>query len=83
MGSLASAARALRRYAKDGVTRMGVRVTLRRNEPVEKAMRRLKKTIEKEGLRRDAMRHRYYESKSVRRRRTRHKNARKMRRAAV
>ena len=62
---------------------MGVKIKLRNNEPVEKAMRRLKKTIEREGLRRDAMRHRYFETESVRRRRQRHKNARRARRAAV
>lgn len=61
---------------------MGIKVTVRTGEGVERAMRRLKKTLEREGLRRDLMRHRYHETRTQKRRRQRHKNARKARRTA-
>jgi len=58
---------------------MGIKVKLRHNEPVEKALKRLKKTLQKEGQQRELMRHRYFETASVRRRRRRRKNAKKAR----
>jgi ribosomal protein S21 len=58
---------------------MGIKVKTRHNEPVEKALKRLKRTLQKEGQQRELMRHRYHETESVRRRRQRHKNARKVR----
>ena len=45
------------------------KVMVGKNEPVEKALRRLKKKIDKEGLMRQIRRHRHYEKPSERRRR--------------
>lgn len=46
---------------------MGVKVKPRHNEPLVKALKRLKRTLQKEGPQRELMRHRYYETESVRR----------------
>ena len=59
---------------------MSIKVKRRDNESLARVLKRLKKMLEKEGLRRDMMRHRYYESECVRRRRERWKNASKTRR---
>jgi len=56
---------------------MAIKVKTRKGEPVQRALKRLGKMIEKEGLRRDMMRHKYFESERVRRRRQRWKNRRK------
>lgn len=58
---------------------MGIKINPRHNEPIAGALRRLKRILQKEGQQRDLMRHRYYETKSQRRRRKRAKNARKAR----
>ena len=61
---------------------MAVKVKTRKGEPVARVLKRLRKMVEKEGLRRDMMRHRYFETERVRRRRQRWKNgARKARKA--
>ena len=39
-------------------------VKLRRGEPVEKALRRLKKVLDKEGVMKEMRNHRYYEKPS-------------------
>jgi small subunit ribosomal protein S21 len=44
-------------------------VKLRRGEPVEKALRRLKKKLDKEGIMREIRSHRHYEKPSEKRRR--------------
>ncbi|MCS6770811.1 MAG: 30S ribosomal protein S21 [Kiritimatiellae bacterium] len=44
-------------------------VKLRKGESVDKALRRLKKKLDKEGLMREIRSHRYYEKPSERRRR--------------
>lgn len=59
---------------------MSIKVKPRNNEPIARVLKRLKKMSEKEGLRRDMMRHRYFEARRVRRRRERWKNAKKARR---
>jgi len=56
---------------------MGVKVKPRDNEPLAKALKRLKRTLQKEGQQRELMRHRYHETESVRRRRRRRKSAKK------
>jgi len=56
---------------------MAIKVKLQKGEPVARTLKRLRKMIEKEGLRRDMMRHRYFESERVRRRRQRWKNRRR------
>ena len=61
---------------------MGIKVKPRKGEPIARVLKRLKKILEKEGLRRDMMRHCYHESESVRRRRQRHKNAKNTRRTS-
>jgi small subunit ribosomal protein S21 len=48
-------------------------VKIRKGESVDKALRRLKKKLDKEGIMREIRSHRYYEKPSERRRR---KNAR-------
>ena len=45
------------------------KVILRPNEPVERALRRLKKKIDKEGIMKQVRRHRHYEKPSQKRRR--------------
>ena len=40
-------------------------VIVRKNEPIEKAMRRFKKKIEKEGIMRDIKKKRYHKKPSV------------------
>ena len=62
---------------------MGVRVKPRKGESIERTLRRLKKIIEKEKLRRDMMRHRHHETDRERRRHTRSKNARRGRKRAA
>ena len=44
-------------------------VKVRRGEPLEKALRRLKKKLDKEGTMREVRAHRHYEKPSERRRR--------------
>jgi small subunit ribosomal protein S21 len=44
-------------------------VKVRRGEPLEKALRRLKKKLDKEGTMREMRAHRHYEKPSERRRR--------------
>jgi len=56
---------------------MGIKVKVRNGESIRKVLKRLKKTIDREGIQRDIMRHRYYETESVRRRRQRLRNNRK------
>jgi small subunit ribosomal protein S21 len=45
-----------------------LQVKLRKGEPVEKALRRLKKIMDKEGMMRDMRGHRYFEKPSEKRR---------------
>jgi len=45
------------------------KVILRSNESVEKALRRLKKKIDKEGIMKQVKKHRHYEKPSQKRRR--------------
>jgi len=52
------------------------KVTLRKGEPVEKALKRLKKKIDKEGIMKQVKQHRHYEKPSQKRRR-KAKDARK------
>jgi len=42
-----------------------MRVIVRKNEPIEKAMRRFKRKIESEGIMRDMKKKRYYKKPSV------------------
>ncbi len=44
-------------------------VKVRRGEPIDKAIRRLKKKLDKEGVMRELRSHRHYEKPSERRRR--------------
>jgi small subunit ribosomal protein S21 len=53
------------------------KVTLRANEPVERALRRLKKKIDKEGIMKVVKRHRHYEKPSQKRRRKAQESRRK------
>lgn len=62
---------------------MGVKVKPRKGESIERALRRLKRIIEKEKLRRDMMRHQYHETDRERRRHRRSKNARRAWKRAV
>ena len=62
---------------------MGIKINPRHNEPISGTLRRLKRILQKEGQQRDLMRHRYYETKSQRRRRKRAKNARKARKKTI
>jgi len=62
---------------------MGIKVRPRSNEPIRRTLKRLERRLQKEGVRRDMMRHRWHETETVRRRRQRHKNATKVRRAAL
>lgn len=55
-------------------------VKVRKGESVDKALRRLKKKLDKEGIMREIRSHRYYEKPSERRRR---KEARARMRAAA
>ena len=52
------------------------KVTLRKGEPVDKALRRLKKKIDREGIMKQLKAHRHYEKPSQKRRR-KEKDARK------
>jgi len=52
------------------------KVILRKGEPVEKALKRLKKKIDKEGIMKQVKQHRHYEKPSQKRRR-KAKDARK------
>ena len=54
-----------RRYVKTTISE----VKVRRGEPLEKALRRLKKKLDKEGTMREVRAHRHYEKPSDRRRR--------------
>ena len=56
-----------------------LQVRIKKGEPVEKALRRLKKLLDKEGMMRDIRGHRYFEKPSEKRRR---KSARARSRAA-
>ena len=58
---------------------MGIKVKLRKGEPVRRVLKRLDKMLAKEGAKRDMMRHRYHETERVRRRRQRQRNAGKTR----
>ncbi|MGE4182625.1 MAG: 30S ribosomal protein S21 [Limisphaerales bacterium] len=44
-------------------------IKLKKGEPVEKALRRLKKKVDREGILREVRNHRHYEKPSERRRR--------------
>ena len=57
-----------------------IHVRLKKGEPVEKALRRLKKMMDKEGMMKQLRAGRYYESPSEKRRR---KSARARARAAM
>jgi small subunit ribosomal protein S21 len=46
-----------------------VEIRIRKGESVEKALRRLKKKLDKEGIMREIRSHRYYEKPSERKRR--------------
>lgn len=48
---------------------MPIEVKIRKNEPVERAIRRLKKKLDREGVIRDVRGNRYYEKPSESRRR--------------
>ena len=58
---------------------MGIKVKPRKGESIAQVVKRLRRMFEKEGLRRDIMRHRYHESPSERRRRQRRKSAKRAR----
>ena len=53
---------------------MGIKVKPRHNESIDRTLKRFRKLLQREGVLRDVIRHRYYEPKRVRRRRTRWKN---------
>tara|TARA_R110002167_G_C12280307_1_gene615039 strand:+ start:105 stop:305 length:201 start_codon:yes stop_codon:yes gene_type:complete len=42
-----------------------MRIIVRKNEPIEKAMRRFKRKVESEGIMRDMKKKRYYKKPSV------------------
>ncbi|MEI6971775.1 MAG: 30S ribosomal protein S21 [bacterium] len=46
-----------------------LQIKLRKGEPIEKALRRLKKIMDKEGMMREIRGHRYYEKPSEKKRR--------------
>ncbi|RME94202.1 MAG: 30S ribosomal protein S21 [Verrucomicrobia bacterium] len=46
-----------------------IEIRLKKGEPVEKALRRLKKRLDREGVLREVRNHRHYEKPSERRRR--------------
>ena len=46
-----------------------IQVKVKRGEPVEKALKRLKKILDKEGTMKELRAHRYFEKPSVKRRR--------------
>ena len=48
---------------------MPIEVKIRKNEPVERALRRLKKKLDREGVIRDVRGNRYFEKKSEAKRR--------------
>jgi small subunit ribosomal protein S21 len=47
----------------------GIEVILDENEPIDKALKRFKKRVERSGLRAEMKRHEYYEKPSERRKR--------------
>ena len=47
----------------------GIEVLLDENEPIDKALKRFKKRVERSGLRAEMKRHEYYEKPSERRKR--------------
>jgi len=55
-------------------------VKLKKGEPVEKALRRLKKKLDREGTLREARAHRHYEKPSEKRKRKQNAAQRKTRR---
>ena len=61
------------RIAWDGITERGeidlTEIRLKKGEPVEKALRRLKKRLDREGTLREVRNHRHFEKPSERRRR--------------
>ena len=57
-----------------------LQIKLRRGEPIERALKRLKKIMDKEGMMREIRGHRYYEKPSEKKRR---KAARARARAAA
>ena len=61
----------------------GIEVVLEENEPLERALKRFKREVEKSGLRSEVRRHEYFEKPSVHRKRkmetARRKLQRKMR----
>ena len=57
-----------------------IQIRLKRGEPVEKALRKLKKIMDKEGMMKQLRANRYYESPSEKKRR---KSARARARAAM
>lgn len=56
-------------------------VVVRENEPLERALRRFKKKVQRAGILRDLRKHRHYLKPSERRRRDRVRAARRRRRA--
>lgn len=56
-------------------------VVIRENEPIERALRRFKKKVQRAGILRDLRKHRHYLKPSEQRRRDRVKAARRRRRA--
>ena len=48
---------------------MSIEIKIRKNEPVDRALRRLKKKLDRENIIKDARAKRYYEKPSERRRR--------------
>jgi len=53
---------------------MTVKISPRRGEPIARVLRRLRKLVDKEGIRQDLARHATYKSDQVRRRGQRWKN---------
>lgn len=56
-------------------------VVIRENEPLERALRRFKKKVQRAGILRDLRKHRHYLKPSEQRRRDRVRSARRRRRA--
>ena len=57
-----------------------VKITLRSDEPIQQAVRRFRKMVEKSGLRKEVRRRQYYEKPSDARRRVRLRAERRARR---
>lgn len=53
---------------KEGISVVSM-IKLKKDEPLEKALRRFKKKMDKEGILREARRHQHYEKPSQRKRR--------------